>query len=94
MDYLGSLRFMVKRGGIQAPKGAAGSVLLFDCNTMHGSSSNISPFPRNNLFFVYNSTDNILGNPRCGLTPRPEFIASRQNVSALTPSVPAYLATR
>jgi ectoine hydroxylase len=89
-----SLRFMVERGGIQAPKGAAGSVLFFDSNTMHGSSSNISPYPRNNLFFVYNSSDNRLGNPRCGLAPRPEFIAARQNVSALTPSVPAYLAAR
>ena len=26
--------------------GKAGSVLFFDCNLMHGSSSNISPLPR------------------------------------------------
>jgi ectoine hydroxylase len=87
-----SLRFMVERGGIQAPKGAAGSVLFFDCNTMHGSGSNISPYPRNNLFFVYNSIENKLGNPRSGLAPRPEFIASRRDVNALTPLDPAYRA--
>jgi ectoine hydroxylase len=72
-----SLGFLVQRGGLQSAKGPAGSVLFFDCNTMHGSNSNISPFPRANLFFVYNSVDNRLGNPRGGLQPRPDFIAER-----------------
>ena len=72
-----SLGFLVQRGGLQSAKGAAGSVLFFDCNTMHGSNSNISPFPRANLFFVYNSVDNRLGNPRGGLQPRPGYIAER-----------------
>lgn len=72
-----SLRFLVQRGGLQSAKGPAGSVLFFDCNTMHGSNSNISPFPRANLFLVYNSVDNRLGDPRGGLRPRPEFVASR-----------------
>lgn len=85
-----SLRFLVERGGIQAPKGQAGSVVFFDCNTMHGSNSNISPYPRSNLFFVYNSVDNMLGKPRSGLAPRPEFIASRQQTAAIAPLPPAY----
>lgn len=85
-----SLRFLVERGGIQAPKGRAGSVVFFDCNAMHGSNSNISPFPRSNLFFVYNSVDNALRAPRLGLFPRPEFIASRQNIAALVPLTPDY----
>jgi ectoine hydroxylase len=72
-----SLGFLVQRGGLHSAKGAAGTVVFFDCNTMHGSNSNISPFPRANLFFVYNSVDNRLGAPRGGLQPRPEFIASR-----------------
>jgi ectoine hydroxylase len=80
-----SLRFLVERGGIQAPKGQAGSVVFFDCNAMHGSNSNISPFPRSNLFFVYNSVDNALRAPRSGLLPRPEFIASRQQTAAILP---------
>jgi ectoine hydroxylase len=80
-----SLRFLVERGGIQAPKGQAGSVVFFDCNAMHGSNSNISPFPRSNLFFVYNSVDNALRAPRSGLLPRPEFIASRQQTPPILP---------
>jgi ectoine hydroxylase len=78
-----SLGFLVQRGGLQSTKGPAGSVVFFDCNTMHGSNGNISPFPRSNLFFVYNSVDNRLGNPRGGLQPRPEFIAARENAPAL-----------
>jgi ectoine hydroxylase len=80
-----SLRFLVDRGGIRAPKGPAGSVVFFDCNTMHGSNSNISPYARSNLFFVYNSVENALTAPRFGLKPRPEFIATR---SAFAPLVP------
>jgi len=80
-----SLRFLVERGGVQAPKGPAGSVVLFDCNTMHGSNSNISPYPRSNVFFVYNSVENTLGDPRFGLKPRPEFIAHRRAFSPLEP---------
>ncbi len=78
-----SLGFLVQRGGLQSTKGPAGSVVFFDCNTMHGSNSNISPFPRANLFFVYNSVDNRLGNPRGGLQPRPEFIAARESAPVL-----------
>jgi ectoine hydroxylase len=72
-----SLGFLVQRGGLHSVKGAAGTVVFFDCNTMHGSNGNISPFPRANLFFVYNSVDNRLGSPRGGLQPRPGFIAAR-----------------
>lgn len=85
-----SLKFLVDRGGIQAPKGPAGSVVFFDCNTMHGSNSNISPYPRNNLFFVYNSVANALGKPRFGLDPRPEFIATRSDFTPLQPLAPDY----
>ena len=38
-----SLKRLADRGGIVAPTGPAGSAVFFDCNTMHGSSSNISP---------------------------------------------------
>lgn len=78
-----SFAFLVGRGGLQSTKGPAGSVVFFDCNTMHGSNSNISPFPRSNLFFVYNSVDNRLGPPRGGLQPRPDFIAARKRVDVL-----------
>lgn len=72
-----NLRTMAEEKGIHMPVGKAGSVLLFDCNLMHGSSSNISPFPRSNVFMVYNSVDNRLVQPYSGQKPRPEFIATR-----------------
>lgn len=62
---------------IVAPKGPAGSVVFFDCNTMHGSSGNLSPVPRVNLFAVYNSIENRLTDPFCDRPPRPEYLAER-----------------
>jgi ectoine hydroxylase len=89
-----ALAFLAERGGIQSMKGPAGSVVFFDCNTMHGSNSNISPYPRANLFFVYNSVENTLDSPRGGLKQRPEFIATRQDFSAVIPLEPAYSSGR
>lgn len=77
------LQWLANRGGIQAPKGPPGSLLLFECNTLHASNSNMSPWPRSNLFFVYNSIDNMLEEPFCGHEPRPEFLATRRNVAPL-----------
>jgi ectoine hydroxylase len=72
-----SLKHLVSQGGIAAPVGKAGSVLLFDCNLMHGSNSNITPDPRSNVFIVYNSVHNKLQAPYSGQQPRPDFIAAR-----------------
>jgi ectoine hydroxylase len=80
-----SLQLLAEQGGIQAMTGKAGSVVFFDCNTMHGSNSNISPWPRSNVFMVYNSVENSLGAPKYGLAPRPEHIATRARFKALTP---------
>ncbi len=73
----GSLTTLFDAHGIDQCTGPAGSVLLFDCNLMHGSSSNISPLPRRNLFMVYNSVENALGEPCSAPQRRPEHIASR-----------------
>ncbi len=80
-----SLKLLVDQGGIEAVTAPAGSVVFFDCNTMHGSSGNISPWPRANVFMVYNSIENTLNPPKYGLDPRPEYIARRQNVTPLAP---------
>lgn len=72
-----SLTALVERGGIEAITGAAGTVVFFDCNLMHGSVGNITPLPRHNLFLVYNSTANALVAPFCGRPARPEFLAER-----------------
>lgn len=72
-----SLSLLVKQGGIDTPVGKAGSVVLFDCNVMHGSNSNITPLPRSNVFMVFNSEDNRLVEPYSGQQPRPAYIADR-----------------
>lgn len=79
------LRYLADMGGIKSCTGKAGSVIFFDCNTMHGSNSNISPFPRSNVFFVYNSIDNQLQEPISSLVPRPEFVAAREGIKPLSP---------
>lgn len=72
-----ALQMLVEKGGIVAPKGGPGSVVFFDCNTMHGSQGNLSPDPRTNLFLVFNSVDNAVVEPFGGLAPRPVHLAER-----------------
>ncbi len=72
-----SLRWLVERDGILMPEAKAGAALLFDCNIMHGSNSNITPLARRNVFFVYNSVENQLVPPFSGAEPRPWFLAHR-----------------
>lgn len=79
------LRYLADMGGIKSCAGKAGSVVFFDCNAMHGSNGNITPYPRSNVFFVYNSIVNQLELPKGGLTPRPEFVAARERVTPLAP---------
>jgi ectoine hydroxylase len=70
-----ALDALVARHGIEAPKGAAGGLLLFDCNTLHGSNANMSPDPRSNVFFVYNRCDNACVEPFAARHRRPGFLA-------------------
>ena len=63
--------------GIEQFTGPAGSALWFDSNSMHGSGNNITPFPRSNIFIVFNSVHNTLDEPFAAKHPRPEFVASR-----------------
>lgn len=72
-----SMEYFLKRYGIEMPTGPAGSVLFFDCNIMHGSNGNISPYPRSNLFFVYNSVENTPIRPFGADRLRPDFLGSR-----------------
>ncbi|EAR60183.1 ectoine hydroxylase [Neptuniibacter caesariensis] len=78
-----SLKYLSEKYGIDCAEAKAGSVLVFDCNVMHGSNSNITPDPRSNLFFVYNHVDNMVFDPFCGKPPRPEFICSRETIKTI-----------
>ena len=73
-----SLSELAHEHGIVAPLGEPGTVVIFDCNVMHGSNGNITPFPRANAFLVYNAMSNRLVAPFGAKAPRPTFIADRE----------------
>ncbi len=72
-----SLTSLANRYGIAMITGAAGSATLFDSNCMHGSGGNITPYPRSNIFIVFNSVENALQEPFSAPSPRPPYIAAR-----------------
>jgi ectoine hydroxylase len=73
-----SLTQLAATHGIEQFTGPAGSALMFDSNSMHGSGSNITPFARSNIFIVFNSVENALVEPFSASQPRPTFTASRE----------------
>ena len=73
-----ALEELTREERIRAAKGPPGSALFFECNVMHGSAGNLSPFPRIGLFIVYNSVENRLVEPFGGIRPRPVFLAERE----------------
>lgn len=74
---------LARSRGIKAPTGGAGSAVFFDCNVLHGSNGNITPFPRTTLFVVYNAVSNALTEPFAAPAPRPEFVGARAHVETL-----------
>ncbi|MEU0112609.1 ectoine hydroxylase [Streptomyces bobili] len=73
-----ALTEMALEHGIKLFTGPAGSATWFDCNCMHGSGNNITPYPRSNVFIVFNSVDNQPVEPFAAPVRRPEFIAARE----------------
>jgi ectoine hydroxylase len=63
---------LVRDGGIVAPTGKPGGVLLFHGNLVHGSAGNITPYPRKIVYLTLNAVSNYIRTPT-----RPEFIAHR-----------------
>ncbi len=59
-------------GGIVAPTGAAGSVLMFHCNLVHASPPNISPWGRTIVYLSLCEVENHIRQLK-----RPEWIAHR-----------------
>jgi ectoine hydroxylase len=81
---------LVDAGGIVAVDAQPGSVIIFDCNTMHGSNGNITPDPRSNAFIVYNAISNQVTEPFCDRPPRPEYLCSRKTIRTLRASAGAF----
>ncbi|WP_300343756.1 ectoine hydroxylase [Nesterenkonia sp.] len=63
--------------GIDVLEGPAGGAIMFDSNCMHASNGNVTPYPRSNVFIVYNSVENTPVEPFAAPQPRPEFLSSR-----------------
>jgi ectoine hydroxylase len=78
-----ALDWMAKKFGIDYAAGKAGTVIFFDCNTIHGSNGNITPFPRSNAFFVFNALSNQPRDPFAADDPRPEYLGNRSEIAAL-----------
>ncbi|MFJ4976731.1 ectoine hydroxylase [Streptomyces coeruleorubidus] len=72
-----ALTLLASQHGIKLFTGKAGSATWFDCNCMHGSGDNITPFPRSNVFIVFNSVENTAVEPFAAPVRRPEFIGAR-----------------
>ncbi|MCJ8332116.1 MAG: phytanoyl-CoA dioxygenase family protein [Lentisphaeria bacterium] len=65
--------------GIEALTGPAGSVAFVNCNVIHGSANNISPWRRAIMYLIYNAVSNA-----CTGTQRPWY----QNNRDFTPLKP------
>ncbi len=63
---------LAEAGGLVAPTGPAGSVLMFHCNLVHASPPNISPFARTIVYLSLCHVDNHIRQFK-----RPEWIAHR-----------------
>ena len=63
---------LVEEGGIVAPKGPPGSILLFHCNLVHASGSNLTPWSRWIVYLSLNRCDNAIRREK-----RPHWIANR-----------------
>jgi ectoine hydroxylase len=65
-----SVSKLVDEGGIVAPTGKPGSVLMFHGNLVHGSAGNITPYPRKIVYLTLCAVSNYIRKPT-----RPEWIA-------------------
>jgi ectoine hydroxylase len=63
---------LVERGGIVAPKGAPGSMILFHSCLVHASTSNLSPWNRISVYLSLCAVSNHIRRFK-----RPEYIAHR-----------------
>jgi L-proline 4-hydroxylase len=67
-----TIRKLVERGGIVAPKGNAGSMALFHSCLVHASTSNLSPWNRVSVYLSLCAVSNHIRRFK-----RPEYIAHR-----------------
>lgn len=54
---------LVAEGGIVAPTGKPGGMLMFHGNLVHGSAGNITPYPRRIVYLTLNAVSNYIRKP-------------------------------
>ena len=62
---------LVREGGIVAPTGKAGGLLMFHGNLVHGSAGNITPYPRKIVYLTLNAVSNYIRTPDAAGIHRP-----------------------
>jgi ectoine hydroxylase len=67
-----TIRRLVERGGLVAPKGPPGSMILFHSCLVHASTSNLSPWNRVSVYLSLCAVSNHIRRFK-----RPEYIAHR-----------------
>ena len=67
-----TIRKLVERGGLVAPKGPAGSMIMFHGCLVHGSTANLSPWDRWNVYLSLCAVSNHIRRFK-----RPAYIAHR-----------------
>ena len=82
LRYTGSevIENEVRRGGIVAPTGPAGSVIFMNPNALHGSGANLSPWSRRLITLTYNAMSNKATAP--SVRPR-EIVYDDTDLEAL-----------
>ena len=72
---INAIKKLSKNDKLVSAIGKAGTLVLHDGNILHGSSDNISPDDRTNIFFVYNSVKNTPLKPFASKSPRAPFLS-------------------
>ncbi|WP_237565516.1 hypothetical protein [Ornithinimicrobium cavernae] len=58
---------------------------MFDSNCMHVSNGNVTPYPRSNLFVVFNSVENACVEPFAAPAARPAHLGARDHSPVWAP---------
>lgn len=84
---LAAVRELAKDEGVVGVYGRPGTVVFHECNILHGSPDNLSPWPRTNAFFVYNSVFNVPERAYGIAKRRPDYLGHR-DTTPLEPAEP------
>ncbi|MBT8420919.1 MAG: phytanoyl-CoA dioxygenase family protein [Gammaproteobacteria bacterium] len=72
------VRKLAETGKVVSVCAPPGTLIFHDGNILHGSPDNISPWSRTNIFFVYNSVENLPGDKPFSIDKfRPEHLGSK-----------------